>query len=118
VDALPGIGNFGCQNIGRYPVGPGFHSVHGFSNTWAPTWFPDVVRNRVSQFLYQWGCGAKPLLCSSASSARDGLSFRCCAHLRSVPVKLGSVCSGAFEAAGDSPRRISEVEPGANPCSN
>lgn len=29
-DALPGIGNFRCQNIGRHPVAVGFHSVHGF----------------------------------------------------------------------------------------
>jgi hypothetical protein len=30
VDALPGIGNFRRQNIGRRPVAVGFHSVHGF----------------------------------------------------------------------------------------
>ncbi|MER9216571.1 hypothetical protein NKI54_31995 [Mesorhizobium sp. M0663] len=30
VDALPGIGNFRCQNIGRRPVAVRFHSVHGF----------------------------------------------------------------------------------------
>ncbi|MER8724074.1 hypothetical protein [Mesorhizobium sp. M1027] len=30
MDALPGNGNFRCQNIGRYPVAVGFHSVHQF----------------------------------------------------------------------------------------
>lgn len=30
VDALPGIGNFRCQNVGHRPVALGFQSVHGF----------------------------------------------------------------------------------------
>lgn len=30
VNALPGIGNFRCQNVGHRPVALGFQSVHGF----------------------------------------------------------------------------------------
>ncbi|MER8829141.1 DUF6074 family protein [Mesorhizobium sp. M0938] len=95
VDALPGIGNFGCQNIGRYPVAPGFHSVHGFSNTLAPTWFPDVVRNGCRSSSISGGeapamfkrflCARWPmvLLLRSSSERSSGARFSLLRRIRS-----------------------------------
>ena len=70
VDALPGIGDFQGQDIGRRPGTVGFCGVHGPLNTWRAISFPDVA---VGLDLYKArsSLAHTPLRTSDPAAQRD-----------------------------------------------